>query len=86
MVALCDAWRGQYLYANRSRLVFGTDEEKALVNAITTISPNSNHMLYNMYRDISTKTKNKNWSMIVLTKLTDKIFRLNLRKQWAYDS
>lgn len=29
----------------RSRLVFGTDEEKALVNAITTIFPNSNHML-----------------------------------------
>lgn len=37
-------------------------------------------------RDISTRTQNKNWSMIVLTKLTDKIFRLNLRKQWAYDS
>lgn len=30
---------------DRSRLVFGTDEEKALVNAITTIFPNSNHML-----------------------------------------
>lgn len=28
---------GLYLYAYRSRLVFRTDEEKALVNAITTI-------------------------------------------------
>lgn len=48
---------GLYLYAYRSRLVFGTDEEKALVNAITTSFPNSNHMLCKRHLYLNAKQK-----------------------------
>lgn len=48
---------GLYLYAYRSWLVFGTDEEKALVNAITTIFPNSNHMLCKRHLYLNAKQK-----------------------------
>jgi transposase-like protein len=40
-----------------SRLVFGSDEEKALVNAITTAFPNSEHMLCKRHLYQNTKQK-----------------------------